>query len=69
MKNSFITDYAEYADFRGYIKINFSSGYADYVDFKDYIKVISPLATPNLEATWKITWPVTTFTTLVLETT
>ena len=51
MKNSFITDYAEYADFRGYIKINFSSGYADYVDFKDHIKVISPLATPNLEAT------------------
>ena len=48
------TDYADYADFRDYIKRNFTTDYAENADFRDYIKIISPL---------------TTLRTLILETT
>ena len=50
-----MTDYSDCTDFRHYIKNNFTTDYADFIDFKDYIK--------------KIISPLTTLTTLTLETT
>ena len=35
-KHNFTSNYADYADFRGYIKSNFTSDYVDYA--KDSIK-------------------------------
>ena len=37
-KHNFTSNYADYADFRGYIKSNFTSDYVDYANFKDSIK-------------------------------
>ena len=34
MQNSFITNYAEYADIQHYMKNNFVANYTDYADFE-----------------------------------
>ena len=46
MKNNFINDSADYADFRDFIKNAVATDYADYVYFRDYMKkIFSPLTT------------------------
>ena len=38
MKNNFITDYANYADFRECVENSFITNYADYADIQYYMK-------------------------------
>ena len=38
MKNNFINDSADYADFRDFIKNAVATDYADYVYFRNYMK-------------------------------
>ena len=45
MKNNFITECADYADFQYHIRNYSITDYADNAGFRDYIKIISPLAT------------------------
>ena len=54
MQNSIITNYAGYADIQYYMKNNSITDYANYADFRDCMKIVLPL---------------TTLTTLILETT
>ena len=56
-KHNFTSNYADYADFRGYIKSNFTSDYVDYANFKDSIKKkkISLATTLFLETTQNFT--------------
>ena len=38
MKNIFITNYADYADFQWQMRNNFITNYPDYADLKDYMQ-------------------------------
>ena len=54
MKNNFINDSADYADFRDFIKNTVATDYADYVYFRNYMKK-------------KKNSPLTTLTTLIFK--
>ena len=56
MKNSFITDYADYADIQDSMKNRFITEFADYLVFNTRRELILSLTTLNtqiLETTWK----------------
>ena len=43
MKNNFITDCANYADFQYLTRNNFTTDYVDYTDFRDSLTTLTTL--------------------------
>ena len=67
MKNNFITDYTNYADFKDYEENSFITNYPDYADIQYYMKNNS--ITDYANWFWIPDTPLSSLTKLTLETT